>query len=137
MAQLTPYHKATPEKRALAKSLRDKKLPYTKIAKLLGISKPTAMAWAKEVQKLEPLAESYAQNRITLFRANQLGILSALEKDDLSEVPPQHKVKMVKDFWEMERVEAGKSTQNIGMAIFNLIQQVKERDAIDTEGREA
>ena len=43
---------------------------------------------------------------------------------------------MQKKIWEMERIEAGKSTQNIGMAIYNLIKEAKESDAIDTTAEE-
>ena len=120
-----PQHRSDDQK-ALALSLRDQKKSLREIQAITGIPKSTIAVWEQELKGLEPLAETYAQNRITILRGHQLKVLDGLAKDDLIEVPPVHKVKMLKDLWEMERVEAGKSTQNIGHTMYQMIMDVRK-----------
>jgi len=115
------------EEKIDALALRGEGKSLRQIEQITGIPKSTIAVWEKELKELVPLTETYAQNRIVIFRGHQLKVLDSLAKDKLSKVSPEKKVSMLKGLWEMERVEAGKSTSNIGLAIYTLISEAQKR----------
>ena len=126
------------EHKALVKAMHDSGKSYPQIESLLGIPKSTAHRWIKEIEEIQPLADTFADNRITLLRADQIRVRDHVTDEKLKKAQAKDLVAMQKQYWEMERIEAGKSTQNIGLAMYSVIRDYKKKkqEAIDTEGRE-
>lgn len=123
----------TEEGKAIAKALNDSGRSVRDISKLLSVPKTTVHRWIQEIKDIQPVTDTYADNRITLFRGDQIRARDHITEEKLKGTSAKDLVSIVKQFWEMERVEAGKSTSNIGLAIYNIIQEAKqrEREAID------
>ena len=111
--------------------LRAEGRSYADIAATLGVSKPTLIAWGRELQKevanartlrLDALFEQYAiakAKRIEVFGKRLEAILTELDKRDLSDVATGQLLKLALDYLSKMKAEED-----------DLVYQGEDRDAM-------
>ena len=96
--------------------LRKRHLSCSEIAKLLGCSKANIVQRIRKISNEIELTNHYINNRSTVFAFHQRKIMESITEADRKKAGLRDKVISVGVLFDKERLEEGKSTQNIAYA---------------------
>ena len=108
--------------------LRKRHLSCSEIAKLLGCSKANIVQRIRKISNEIELTNHYINNRSTVFAFHQRKIMESITEADRKKAGLRDKVISVGVLFDKERLEEGKSTQNIAYA-----DALKAQDLAGTE----
>ena len=93
--------------------LRNKKLSYAQIGKIVGCSKENVIQRIKPFQTSIDNLPSIKENRADLLATVSDTILNSLTEADIKKAPAGQRVMMYGILYDKERLERGQATQNI------------------------
>ena len=97
-------------------ALKEKKLSHGQIAKILGCSNSNISLRISNAGYSPDLIQAYARDRAKIYKYYQSKIINKITDADIEKAGLLEKVKSVSFLHNQERLEEGKSTQNIAYA---------------------
>ena len=117
------HKKVVPTEAMLA--LRKKGLSYKAIAQMLQCSYPTVAKRLKDIQPKVDYAKSFREARADLLAIKQNEILTSMTVEDIAEETVKNRAVAFGILYDKERLETGKSTQNISYAEIMIMRDRK------------
>jgi DNA-binding Lrp family transcriptional regulator len=133
-----PGHRIPDDKKVVVKSLVDAGMPYRKIQEITSVSPASITNIVKEFEANKELVEYYKKNRGDILAHDQMLYRSYITPEKLEKASARDLETMRAIAFDKERLERGQTTENVGLAIYQMIQEYKKRknedgEALDTE----
>lgn len=123
-----PGYRIPYDKKVVVKSLVDAGMPYRKIQEITSVSLASITNIVKEFEANRELVEYYKKNRGDILAHDQILYRSYITPEKLEKASARDLETMRAIAFDKERLERGQTTENLGLAMYQMIRDYKERE---------